>query len=142
MIRSLEQERAAGALAAVLSLPGDDAVKAGYRSYVDRLGPAIVMNGLGQALATEIAAAGSGSDSQTGNRGAHRLLYENLGGWLCRQGGGVYPGADDVLVALMDGDQNRYVRAQAEALAWLRWHKKFCHAELPEPARVVGNDEG
>ncbi len=127
-MRTLEQCRAADALERVAKLGGSDAFRKLYRSYVDRLGPAIVMNGLGQALATEKAAAGPGKSDR---ERAHRALHDNLQAWLCREGG-VYPAGDQLLQAITQHDQSRYLRAQAEALAWLVWHKKGCRAELPE----------
>ena len=123
-MRTLEQMRAADALSRMRRLADrEEGFKEKYRSYVDRLGPAIVMNGLGQALATEKAA--SGDD-------AHRALYAGLSRWLCRVEGGVYSGCDDALEALAKESQDRYLLAQAEALAWLQWHKKFCRASFPK----------
>ena len=124
-MRTIVQERAGHALKRVnkLLLKPDD-FKKRYRSYVDRLGPAIVMNGLGQALATEMAAAGSDSGNP------HREVYESVQSWLCRRGG-VYPAADNVLTGIVENDEESYLHAQAEALAWLEWHKKFCRAYLP-----------
>ena len=56
---TLGQQRAASALQRVNELADQsEDFKKRYRAYVDRLGPTIVMNGLGQALATERAAAG------------------------------------------------------------------------------------
>ena len=67
MKTTIEQQRAADALGRVQALSGrSDGFKKRYRSYVDRLGPAIVMNGLGQALATERAAAGPPPRDATG----------------------------------------------------------------------------
>ena len=127
-MRTLEQIRAANALVCVSELSAKNSELGPlYRAYVDRLGPTIMMNGLGQALATERAAASGGS---LGER-AHGRLYDNLKGWLCREGG-VYPAGADLLPAIMSNDQSKYLLAQAEALAWLEWHKKFCRAELPE----------
>ncbi len=119
--RTLEQERAEDALKCAREM--SSAKK--YRSYVDRLGPAIVMNGLGQALATEIAAGGE-----------HKALYKNVECWLCRSEGGVYSGSGDVglLASIVRHGQDKYLHAQAEALAWLRWHKKFCRAFLRDGA--------
>ncbi len=98
-----------------------------YRTYVDRLGPAIVMNGLGQALATERATAGNGNDSKD----AHTAIYDSLNSWLCSEDG-VYPPDNDLLCAITEHDQSHYLRAQVEALAWLEWHKKFCRAAFPD----------
>lgn len=127
----LEQERAKNALACVDELHGkSQEFKKLYRAYADRLGPTIVMNGLGQALATECAAAGAAPKSDRGK--AHKLLYDNIENWLCRKDDGVYPSSDDLLQAIMAADELHYLRAQAEALAWLEWHKKFCRASLPK----------
>lgn len=127
-MRTTEQIRAQDALARVSELNAEsNELRELYRSYVDRLGPTIMMNGLGQALATELAAGfGDGFRER-----AHRRLYENLQGWLCRDDG-IYPGGSDVLQAIITNDQSSFLLAQAEALAWLEWHKKFCRAELPD----------
>lgn len=127
--RTLEQRRASHALECVRSLEPDDELRKRYRAYVERLGPAIVMNGLGQALAAERAAAGRQPEKP--EQKAHDLLYRNVQQWLCRADGGVYAQAPDVLEAIVQGDQALYLRAQAEALAWMVWHKKLCRAELP-----------
>lgn len=133
-MRTLDQQRAANALERANELSRENKeFKERYRSYVDRLGPAIVMNGLGQALATERATAGS--EPKKPDERAHQSLYESVQGWLCRDGG-VYPCASDhppdnyLLRVLMENDEAYYVRAQAEALAWLEWHKKCCRASF------------
>ena len=130
-MRTIEQERAANALARISDLIGQRPdFKKKYRSYVDRLGPAIVMNGLGQALATERAAAGANPTSD--DEKAHDELYRSLHKWLCREGGGVYPGKSDLLLAITEHDETCYLLAQTEALAWLEWHKKCCRASFTE----------
>ena len=129
--RSLEQERAANALTRVQELAErnrEDKFRSCYRSYVDRFAPSVLMMGLGQALATERAAAGAKPKKE--DQRAHDELYKSLQQWLCRQDGGVYPGAHDLLEALSEGSEDQYLLAQAEALAWLQWHKKFCRAEF------------
>lgn len=135
-MRSIDQERAADALARVdeLRRKSDDFRNPGefrtrYRGYVDRLGPAIVMNGLGQALATE--RAGAGSDPKQEDERAHHEVYRSLHLWLCRDEGGVYPSGEDLLEAIMENNEALYLRAQAEALSWLEWHKKCCRASFP-----------
>ena len=130
-MKTIEQGRAANALKRVNELREQtDEFKRRYRSYVDRLGPAIVMNGLGQALATERAAAGPQPKKK--DEQAHHELYTSLNNWLCRQDGGIYPSGKDLLQAIMENDETLYLRAQAEALAWLEWHKKCCRAEFPK----------
>lgn len=123
-MRTLEQKRAADALKRVDEVARalkSDALKKDYRAYVDRLGPAIVMNGLGQALASERAAGGP----------VHDELYRSLQLWLCRADG-VYPSDEDLLDAITKHAESQYLHAQAEALAWLEWHKKFCRARFPK----------
>lgn len=130
--KTIEQIRAADALSRIDSLKSrSDDFKKRYRAYADRLGPSIVMNGLGQALATERAAAGP-RPTKTDEQQAHRELYVGLQNWLCRQDGGVYPSSSDILQALVENDESHYVQAQAEALAWLEWHKKCCRAAFPK----------
>ena len=136
-MRTIAQRRAADALARINELSErPPRFKTSYRSYVDRLGPAIVMNGLGQALATERAAAGASPSNE--DQKAHAELYAGLNDWLCHREQGVYRGSADLLRALMENDQSRYLHAQAEALAWLEWHKKCCRACFP---KATGNPE-
>ncbi len=138
---TLQQRRAKNALDRIMELKDKHHdFKKLYRSYVDSLGPAILMNGLGQALATERAAAGTrqeGNKEEGDGKGAHRKkahgeVYDSIERWLCRKDDGVYPGSKDLLSAIMGHGQSRYLRAQGEALAWLEWHKKFCRAYLPD----------
>lgn len=128
---TLEQRRAADALSRVRELAGrSDGFKKRYRSYVDRLAPTILMNGLGQALATETAAAGP--QPQKDDELAHRELYLSVQRWLCREDEGVYASEQDILQAITSKEESHYLRAQAEVLAWLEWHKKFCRASFPK----------
>lgn len=126
---SLEQQRAADALKRTKDLEKEtDEFKRRYRSYIDRIGPTILMNGLGQALATELASAGENRNTE---QKAHKQVYESLELWLCNNRNGVYPPNSDLLDAIMNKEESLYLHAQAEALAWLQWHKKFCRAILP-----------
>lgn len=128
--RSIEQRRAQHALQAVRRILDENSpdLAARYRAYVDRLGPSILANGLGQAVATERAAAGA--DPKEPDKRAHGQLAKNLESWLCGDAG-IYR-SGDLLDAITRGDQKTYLRAQAEALSWLVWHKKFCRAYLRE----------
>ncbi len=130
-MRTLEQQRAENALSRVNELKDclDDEFKKRYRAYVDRLGPTIVMNGLGQALATELAAAGP---RKSASEKAHHEVYISLQRWLCRKDGGVYSSGGDLLQSITKNDEQNYLYAQAESLAWLEWHKKFCRASFPK----------
>lgn len=124
-----EQEKARHALERLKEVEGKtDKFKGHYRSYVDRLGPAILINGLGQALAMELAAAGS--NKRKDDEQAHYELYRNLSDLLCGSGA-AYGEKKDLMEAILNGNQDQYIAAQAEALSWLSWHKKFCQAYLP-----------
>lgn len=130
-MKTAEQLRAANALSRIDELGREShGFKRRYQAYLDRLCPTIVMIGLGQALATERAAAGP--EPKSDEQRAHRELYAGLERWLCRPEDGVYPQAEDLLAAIIANDEDRYLRAQAEALAWLEWHKKFCRASFPK----------
>jgi CRISPR-associated protein Cmr5 len=124
-----DQERARHALKRLDAVKADnrEKFKKLYRSYVERLGPAILINGLGQALAMELAASG---EKKKDDEQAHDRLYSNIHDLLC-QAGSVYPGQTDLIEAVLNGSQDQYLAAQAETLAWLSWHKKFCQAYLP-----------
>src|SRR5204863_4363382 len=111
--RNAEQRRAADALNAVRQLDREDEkLRERYRVYTERLGPSIVTKGLGQALASERAAAGPKPEKPEAR--AHDYLYRNLTTWLCHPGG-VYqprPGdPPDLLTALVTGSEALYVRA-------------------------------
>jgi CRISPR-associated protein Cmr5 len=128
--RTVGQRRAANALERVRKLSGrSDDFQQLYSAYVDRLGPAILMNGLGQALA--MMRANAGSKPSNAREVAHHELYLSVQQWLCRDDG-VYPESSDLLQSVTENGESDYLHAQAEALAWLEWHKKLCHASFPK----------
>lgn len=128
-MRTLEQIRAADALTRVRSIEetfGGDREKADkFASYVESLPATILANGLGQAAATLLAQA-------KGNHGdPHYKLYSFLEDWLCRDASEApYRLANDLMEAIVTNDRQVYLHAQAEALAWLEWLKKFAVAFL------------
>ncbi|MEW5980213.1 MAG: type III-B CRISPR module-associated protein Cmr5 [Acidobacteriota bacterium] len=122
--RTLQQKRAAHALSIVHEVSDDFASH--YRSYVESLPATIVMNGLGQACATLMARSRDNSPRAR----AYDLLYKHLQDWLCRSEAAVYPQAESLIDAIVKNDQEKYVHAQAEALAYLDWLKKFAQAFL------------
>ena len=138
--KTIEQQRAEAALAAVQEVAQRAAdVQRMYASYAKSLPAMILMAGLGQALATAMSKGGGSASG--GNAEAWRLLVGHLEAWLVRQcpespykGAGGAQGDGSAGLALMraivDHDQRDYVIAQAEALAYLQWLKKFAHALL------------
>lgn len=131
-MKTTAQERAADALQQTQTISQKSKqFQQRYRSYVERLGPAVLINGLGQAMAMELSAADA--EPKSDDEKAHQTLFQNLSQWLCRPNGGVYAGNTGFMAALTAGSQDQYTLAQAEALAWLTWHKKFCRATLQKP---------
>lgn len=129
--RTLDQERAANALTHVRALQQEKRY-GNYRSYVERLPAQIVMNGLGQAMAMVRSRAPSHADDEhKEDARAYGLLFDQMQTWLCRDHESApYRGARDLLAAIVERDQDAYVRAHAEALAYLEWLKKFARAFL------------
>lgn len=126
---TLDQKRAADALQKIRSLAATN--KAGhYVSYVSSLPATIVMNGLGQALATLLAKAGRKKDPK---RDPHYFLYDHVASWLAAQLPELGGDTDGLIDRLMENGQDVYVHSQAEAMAYLNWLKQFARAYLHEP---------
>lgn len=127
MSQTLDQRRAAHALARVNAARNDpkwtDKQRDSYADYVERLPAMILINGLGQAAAAELAAGKKQPE--------HLQLYKDLESWLCGPDGACR--GPDLIRAIVEGDRDTYLRAQVEALAWLEWLKKFAVAYLKQP---------
>jgi CRISPR-associated protein Cmr5 len=104
-----------------------------YVAYVEGLPANIIRSGLGQAIAMEKASAK--------NDPGHKLLYEHIDSWLTadRKSAPYRNQIGRLLNAIVNNDQHTYVRAQAEALAYLEWLKKFAVAFLKEDEGPVQN---
>jgi CRISPR-associated protein Cmr5 len=136
---SLDQLRAAHALARIEELGEKNAKIAGkYVGYVKALPAAILSNGLGQALATELAARDA----------AHDRLADHVARWLLEAPGSPYrPAPSDghakeLLGRIVTGNQRDYVWAQAEAIAYVGWLKKFAVAFLSKDSPSRQEAEG
>lgn len=105
-----EQERAKAALQWA-----EKGVDSDTLSYANGLPAMILMNGLGQTAAF-----------YKSKGGKHDALYTLLSNWL-KQPGKPYAGKD-LLDGITGGDAVSYRAAQAEALAYLQWVKKFAKA--------------
>ncbi|MBV1868049.1 MAG: type III-B CRISPR module-associated protein Cmr5 [Marinosulfonomonas sp.] len=136
--KSQAQERAVHALEKITTLaalPVSDRGK--YVSYVKALPANIFMSGLGQAMAMEKA-----SHKYEG----HAHLFSHVQSWLCNGGGNGWKSSPyrtntDLLRAICGGSQDDYIRAQAEALEYLNWLKKFAVAYLTETTEPKSSDE-
>lgn len=125
--QSLDQRRAEHALKCIKERE-KDAKQSDYLSYVKALPATILQNGLGQAMATLLAAAkGKENDS-------HYRLYKDVQSWLCGSGEDAIFPEGDLLEAITSNDQQHYLKAQAEAQAYLVWLKKFAAAFLNDKA--------
>ena len=121
-----DQRRAADALSKIRSIAdgGNDGM---YISYISAMPATVVMNGLGQALITQLA------KSKPSNRlDSHRLIYQHLCDWLSKQVKELKGEPDQLIDRLMEQDQSVYILAQAECMAYLNWLKKFARALLAE----------
>ena len=125
--RTLDQRRAEHALARIHETKNTE--HGHYVSYVSALPATIVMNGLGQALATLLAKAGRKDNP---NQDPNYFLYNHVASWLSVQIEELNGSPDDVIKKLMENDQEVYLRAQAEAMAYLNWLKQFARAYLTE----------
>jgi len=129
--QSLEQQRMADALARIRQLMCLER-QSEYLSYVKALPASILWNGLGQAMATLLAAANRKKDDNAKkDNDPHFLLYRNLECWLCgTHEDAPYRGQPDLMEAIVHDDQQHYLLAQAEAQLYLNWLKKFAVAYL------------
>ncbi|MEX1028027.1 MAG: type III-B CRISPR module-associated protein Cmr5 [Candidatus Paceibacterota bacterium] len=128
---TLEQQRASFALQKIRDLQNGELDYGHYVSYVSALPATIVTNGLGQALTTLVAKAKGKAQEP------HRILFDHIAAWLSQRIDELQlrvPGNDftQVIDLLMQADQRTYVRAQAEAMAFLNWLKQFSRAYLKE----------
>ncbi len=140
--RMLDLERAQFSLTKVKQIKGNfsEAEADSYADYTERLPAAILGNGLGQALA-QLRAAAVGSENEKTD--PHYLLYRDIQDWLCREDPRApYAKAEDLLEALITGDRSTYLRARAETMALLEWHKKLAVAYLKQPETVGENGNG
>lgn len=128
--QTLEQRRAQHALRQIKVLQNQNVGH--YVSYVSAMPAVIVMNGLGQALAMQLAKA------QNDQQNPHYRLYHQVASWLSEQLADLQGHPDHVIEQLMKQNQQVYLRAQAESLAYLSWLKQFARAYLKE---TEGNND-
>ncbi|MGB4183139.1 MAG: type III-B CRISPR module-associated protein Cmr5, partial [Dethiobacteria bacterium] len=73
----------------------------------------------------------------------HGAVYDAIQDWLCgKNNAAVYPPDKDLLTAIAEGDRDSYLHAQAEALAYLEWYKKFTVAFLKQPDKPSATEKG
>ncbi|MBF0323299.1 MAG: type III-B CRISPR module-associated protein Cmr5, partial [Magnetococcales bacterium] len=134
MLQLLSQRRAKHALEAIqafaqTSTPDRNTF---YLSAIKSVPIEMRTNGLGQAMAMALSQSKKGENK--GRKEAYEAIYNQFRGWLCNSQEPDTPFAksEDFMQSLCAADQKTYLTAQAEALAYAEWLKKFAHAFLVE----------
>ena len=127
MKKTIQQKRAAFALKAVEQAKRDLGNSSEYKSYASGFPAMIQMNGLGQAAAF-YRSKGAGTDSKAH---AYITLYNTLSEWLTKAGQ-PYQNDEDLLLGITNKPMHTYMLAQAEALVFLDWVKKFAKAYMED----------
>jgi CRISPR-associated protein Cmr5 len=118
-MQTLQQQRAKHALSKVKDLvPLNEGDK--LKGRASELPFMIHTNGLGQALAFF---------KSKKEKDGYDKLYLLLQSWLTGQGR-PFQGKADLMVAITEADLQTYCVAQAEAIAYMDWVKKFASAYL------------
>lgn len=132
-VKTLQQRRAEHALLMIRKAKDkfqDKVNRSRFVSYAENAPASVLINGLGQAAATLCAQAKGDSNDP------HMAVYEALQDWLCRSDDAApyrsHLGNKSLLTAITREERDSYLRAQAEALAYLEWYKKFAVAFLKE----------
>ncbi|MFY9541454.1 MAG: type III-B CRISPR module-associated protein Cmr5 [Dethiobacteria bacterium] len=124
--QTLQQKRAEHALKRIKDADEkykDKEERKKFVSYAESAPASILINGLGQAIATLLAQAKGNQEEP------HGAIYAALKDWLCRDSTmAPYKGCKDLITAITEGDRDSYLHAQAEALSYLEWYKKFAVA--------------
>ena len=120
-IQTLAQKRAKHALAQVTAMPQDDEHIA---SQIAGFPAMILMSGFGQACAFYL------SKGKSTNGLPMKLAYEALQSWLTSRDRPYSKHPRQLMCAITESDAATYRLAQAEALAYLDWLKKFAVAFL------------
>lgn len=131
MRQTLDLKRASDAWSKIQKIEKeqrDEDWKDKYAAYAVTLPVTILNCGLGQAAATLLSAAAKSNNSKSD---PHQILYQDVESWLCRsESEAPYAGQQNLMEAIVKGDRQTYMRAQAECLAWLVWLKKLAVAYL------------
>ncbi|MEO5347535.1 MAG: type III-B CRISPR module-associated protein Cmr5 [Magnetococcus sp. YQC-9] len=97
-------------------------------------------NGMGQAMAMALSQSERGN--QADRKAAFKTIYDHFQGWLCDPHEPDTPfDRGDLMTRLCEAEQELYLHAQTEALAYAAWLKKFANAFLatsaPNPAETT-----
>jgi len=117
-VQNISQQRAKHALEAVQTwMSKDNSEQKELKSYACDFPAMILMSGFGQACAFYL----------SNSKENHKVQFDLLAQWLHKQQ--VFQ-SSDLMCEITQCDQNTYQIAQAEALEYLGWVKKFAKAYL------------
>jgi len=122
-MQTMQQQRAKFALNKVKAAAADSKTNhKEYKSYASQLPFMIHTNGLGQAAAFY---------RSKGEQDTHFLLYDVLSNWLTEKPQPFHR-HDDLLTGITQSDMHIYMAAQAEAMVFMDWVKKFADAFMQD----------
>lgn len=126
--QTIQQQRAARALNVVLNVKKQypESAQTRFKAYSNSLPAMIQMNGIGQALAFAYQKSSGSKDENLG----WKALLDAVGCWLLEREIWGKSADKNVVQALVNGNQQQYQLAQAEAQAFLSWIKDFARAEI------------
>lgn len=122
-MQTMQQRRAGHALKAVkatLEAEPDADFRKAFKAYINEMPAMIHMSGFGQAAAF-YRSKGNGGDAKAR---ARKKVYDMLSEWLCKEQQH-YSGKSELLDGIIEKDMETYRLAQAEAMAYMDWAKKF-----------------
>jgi CRISPR-associated protein Cmr5 len=128
-MQTMQQQRAKFALEKVQWAANNlnQAQQKEYKSYASALPFMIQANGLGQAVAFY---------RSKGEKDTHFHLYHLLSEWLTQENQPFHEYQDQKQNGLLEGitneDMSVYMAAQAEAMIFMDWVKKFANAFMSE----------
>ncbi|NLU33508.1 MAG: type III-B CRISPR module-associated protein Cmr5 [Wolinella succinogenes] len=129
MAKTIEQERAADALKGIKNAIANGVRRKEFVSYASGFPMMIHTNGLGQAVAFY-----AGKKEKE-----YKELLNMLKEWLASTDR-PFAGEPDLLNAITNNNMQTYMLAQAEAMAYLVWVKKFAKALIDTDSK--GGDNG
>lgn len=133
----MQQQRAAFALQGVEKAKNelDEKQCKEYKSHVSALPFMIHANGLGQAMA--FYKSKCATDSKGNKKLDYVLLYQLLSDWLS-QDDQPFAGME-LLEGITQTDMHAYITAQAEAMVFMSWVKKFATAFMQDDSSTEEN---
>jgi len=123
-VQTISQQRAKHALESVNKYKMTS-FQGKLKGYIVSFAPMVLISGFGQACAFYVSKSGGTKEEEKAYDAAHKILWE----WL-QQTVPAYTNKNDLMDAITQCSASEYQLAQAEALEYLGWVKKFAKAYL------------